>query len=58
MTEKLAQAGEGGWCTPTTFHYIYHHVQRSGVRYIAERAETLPLFLPYSYVYIVKYSKV
>ncbi len=26
MLEKLAQAGEGGGCTPTPFHYIYHHV--------------------------------
>jgi hypothetical protein len=26
MMEKLAQAGEGGGCTPTLFHYIYHHV--------------------------------
>ncbi len=25
--EKLAQPGEGGGCTPTPFHYIYHHVQ-------------------------------
>ncbi len=26
MMEKLAQAGEGGRCKPTPFHYIYHHV--------------------------------
>jgi hypothetical protein len=25
MWVKLAQAGEGGGCTPTPFHYIYHH---------------------------------
>jgi hypothetical protein len=25
MMEKLAQAGEGGGCTPTPCHYIYHH---------------------------------
>jgi hypothetical protein len=25
MRVKLAQAGEGGGCTPTPFHYIYHH---------------------------------
>jgi hypothetical protein len=33
MMEKSAQAGEGAGCTPTTFHYIYHHVQSCGVRY-------------------------
>jgi hypothetical protein len=28
MLEKLAQAGEeGGGCTPTPFHFIYHQVQ-------------------------------
>ncbi len=27
MMEKFSQAGEGGGCTPTPFHYIYHHVQ-------------------------------
>ncbi len=27
MMEKLAQAGRGRGCTPTPFHYIYHHVQ-------------------------------
>ncbi len=32
MMEKLDQAGEGGGCTPTPFHYIYHHVQSCGVR--------------------------
>ncbi len=32
MMEKLAQPGEGGGgCTPTTFHYIYPHVQSCGV---------------------------
>ncbi len=25
MKVKLAQAGEGGGCTPTPFHYIGHH---------------------------------
>ncbi len=25
MRVKLAQAGKGGGCTPTPFHYIYHH---------------------------------
>ncbi len=27
MMEKSAQPGVGGRCTPTSFHYIYHHVQ-------------------------------
>jgi hypothetical protein len=31
MIEKLAQAGDGGGCTPTP-SYIYHHVQSCGVR--------------------------
>ena len=31
MMEKLAQACEGGGCTPTPFRYIYHHVQICGV---------------------------
>jgi hypothetical protein len=34
MMEKLAQAGEGRGCTPTPFHYIYHHVQSCSVRFI------------------------
>ncbi len=29
MMETFAQVGEGGSCTPTLFHYIYHHVQLS-----------------------------
>jgi hypothetical protein len=32
MMEKLAQAGEGGGCTPNPFHYIFHHVQSCSVR--------------------------
>ncbi len=32
MMEKSAQPGEGGGCTPTHFHYVYHHVQSCGVR--------------------------
>jgi hypothetical protein len=43
MTEKLAQAGEGGGCTPTPFHYIYHHVYKVVVYVPAEKADTLPL---------------
>ncbi len=31
---KLAQAGEGWGCMPIPFHYIYHHVQRSGQIYV------------------------
>ncbi len=31
MRVKSAQAGEGGRCKPTPFHYIYHHVQSCGV---------------------------
>jgi hypothetical protein len=26
MRVKLAQAGEGGGCTPFPFQYIYHHI--------------------------------
>jgi hypothetical protein len=43
MMKKSTLAGEGGGCTPTCFHYIYHHVQ-SCVYPPAERADTLPLF--------------
>ncbi len=32
MMEKLARASEVGGCTPTPFHYIYHHVQSCSVR--------------------------
>ncbi len=28
MMERLAQASEGSGCTPTPFHYIYHHKQQ------------------------------
>jgi hypothetical protein len=36
------------------FHYIYHHVQSCGVPYApSERADTLPLFLLYSYMHSV-----
>ncbi len=31
IMENLAQAGEGGGCTPIPFHYIYHQVQSCGV---------------------------
>jgi hypothetical protein len=26
IVEKSAQPGEGGGCTPTSFHYDYHHI--------------------------------
>ncbi len=43
MLEKLAQPGEGGGCTPTPFHSIYHHVQSCCVsRYTSHIS---PLFL-------------
>ncbi len=37
--------------TPTAFHYIYRHVLRVVVYDPAERADTLPLFLLYPYMY-------
>jgi hypothetical protein len=43
--KKLARAGEGEGCTPTPFHYIYHHQQSCSVRYApAKRADTITLF--------------
>ncbi len=30
---SLDQPGEGGWCTATPFHYIYHHIQSWEGRY-------------------------
>jgi hypothetical protein len=53
MMEKLAQPGEGGGCTPTPLHYLYHHIQSCGVYAPAERADALPLFLLYTYMYSV-----
>ncbi len=32
MRVKLAQAGVGGGCTPTPFHYIYHRQQSCSLR--------------------------
>ncbi len=44
MMEKLAQPGEGGGgCTPTPFHYIYHHVLSCSVRYSCEGRYTPPI---------------
>ncbi len=42
MMKKLAKASVGGGCTPTLFHYIYHHVQVV-VYAPAERADTPPI---------------
>jgi hypothetical protein len=51
MMEKSAQAGEGGGCRPTPFHYIYNH---KVVAYaLADREDTLPLFLLYPNMYSV-----
>ncbi len=60
MMKKLAQAG-GGWrCTPTPFHYSYHHVQSCSVR-SSEWADTITLFHLYQYMYsvvfLIRYSK-
>ena len=56
MMVKSAQTGEGGGCTPSPFHSISHHHERScGVHSIAEtRADTLPIFLLCPYKYSVK----
>ncbi len=51
MMEKSAQSGEVGGCTPTLFHYIYHHIQKCGVRSSWKGKFTLPLFLLYPYIY-------
>jgi hypothetical protein len=53
MMEKFAQAGGGGGCMPSPFHYIYHHVQKVVVYALAERVDTLPLFLLYTCTYFV-----
>ncbi len=43
--ETLAQSGESGGCTPTPFHYIYHHVKKScGERSSWEGRYTPPIF--------------
>jgi hypothetical protein len=43
MRVKLALAGEGGGCTPTPSHYIYHH-SKVAVYAPAEWADTLTLY--------------
>ncbi len=46
-----------GGCTPTPFHYIYHHVQSSQRIAPTERADTLTLFHLYPYIYSVVCKK-
>jgi hypothetical protein len=53
MMEKSAQAGEGGGCTPTPFHYITITYKVVMYASTTERADTLPLFLLYPYMYSV-----
>ncbi len=46
-----ADPSEGGGCTPSPFHSIYHHDQSCGVRSSWEgRYRTLPLFLLYPFL--------
>jgi hypothetical protein len=51
MMEKSAHPGESGGCTPTPFHYIYHHAQSCGVRCrhthysVTHPISTLPLYV-------------
>jgi hypothetical protein len=52
MMAKSAQPGGGEGCTPSPFHSIYHHEQGC-VCAPAERADVLPLFLLYPYMYSV-----
>jgi hypothetical protein len=41
------------WCTPSPFHYIFHHVQSCGVPYVPAKGGryTHPLFLLYPFMY-------
>jgi hypothetical protein len=61
MMLKSAQAGVGGGgavrSTPAC-HYIYHHVRTNLWCTLApaERADALPLFLLYPYVWKEKYA--
>jgi hypothetical protein len=50
MMEKFAQLGEGGRCTPSPLTISTSKVV---VYAPAEKAETLPLFLLYPYMYSV-----
>jgi hypothetical protein len=48
MMEKLAQAVEGGVCTSTPYHHIYHHVQScsvSGEGIYTPYISSLPLYV-------------
>ncbi len=50
MMEKSTLPGDGGGCTPTPFHCIYHHIQSCSVRSSWEGRytppiSTLPLYL-------------
>ncbi len=49
--ENLAQPGEGGRRTPTPFHYISTITYIVVVYATAERADKLPSFLLYPYMY-------
>ncbi len=51
MMERSAQPGEREGYTPTPFHYISKSTTYVVVYAPAERADTLPLFLLYSYMY-------
>jgi hypothetical protein len=55
MLEKSALAdegGEGGECTPTPSHSSYHYVPyKVAVYALAPKADTLPLFHLYPYMY-------
>ncbi len=50
---KSAQPGEGGGCRPPPFT-LYTITSKVVVYVPAERAETLPLFLLYPYMYFVR----
>jgi hypothetical protein len=50
MMVKSVQPGKG---MSPPFHSIDHHEQRCGVRSPAERADALPLFLLYPFMYFV-----
>jgi hypothetical protein len=57
MMVKSAQPNEGVGCTPSPFHSIYCTITSKVVVYtlLAERADTLPLFLLYPYMYSMVY---
>jgi hypothetical protein len=52
MMEKSAQPGTDGGCTPSPFYSIYITI-KVVVHAPAERADTLPVFLFYPYMYSV-----